>query len=303
MTIGLRVDVDTLRGHLSGVPALYRLFQRRGIGATFYFSVGPDNMGRHLYRLLKPRFLLKMLRSSAPSLYGWDILIRGTIWPGPSIGKAGPDIIRQCAPAGHELGLHAWDHHAWQMKIGEWNQEAVGVEVRRAYDLISEAAGQPPTTSAAPSWRVSEAALLVKEFFPFDYNSDCRGGSPFLPIVGGRTLSQPQVPNTLPTYDEMIGAPGVTDATYNGIILERIAEQNGEAVLTIHAEVEGMSRLALFEDFLDRAAAEGYTFAPLGELLPADHAALPSAALRREVIAGREGWVSVASPPVKTEAC
>lgn len=264
-SLGLRVDVDTYRGTRDGVPALLRILGASGLKATFFFSVGPDNMGRHVRRLLRPTFLLKMLRSRAASLYGWDILLRGTLWPGPLIGRQLGHVIRSAASDGHEIGLHAWDHHLWQTRLERLDRPAIHEQLLKGVTELTAITGTRPKCSAAAGWQCNESALLEKEVMGFDYNGDCRGSSIFRPLVGAVTCA-PQIPVTLPTYDELVGTNGVTDDNYNEVLLGllRPGELN---VLTIHAEVEGGSRQALFSDFLDRAAALGVRCVPLRDLL------------------------------------
>jgi undecaprenyl phosphate-alpha-L-ara4FN deformylase len=289
MKIGLRIDVDTFRGTRYGVPNLCRLLATYSMKASFFFSVGPDNMGRHLWRLLRPAFLWKMLRTRAASLYGWDILLKGTFWPGPIIGEKLSSIIRSAFDAGHEIGLHAWDHYAWQAHMHVMDEEALYGEINKAYDLLARILGRPPTCSAVPGWKCNEAVLLAKNRFPFDYNSDCRGKSIFRPISDGCELLQPQVPVTLPTYDEVVGHNGVTDGNYNDYMLSLLdpAKLN---VLTIHAEVEGIACLEMFEQFVRRACSKGICFVPLRVLLEEYPQSDPAAIVARE-ISGRQGWV------------
>lgn len=290
MKIGLRIDVDTFRGTKCGVPNLSRVLADRFVKASFFFSVGPDNMGRHLWRLLRPAFLWKMLRTRASRLYGWDILLRGAFWPGPVIGRKLAGIIRDTAQAGHEVGLHTWDHHAWQAHIDHMDADAVRQSLHRGVELLTELLGHPPTCSAVPGWKCNDLVLEEKARFMFCYNSDCRGDSVFRPFVHGRRLAQPQVPVTLPTYDEVIGRDGVSNDNYNEYMLS-LLRPGKLNVLTIHAEVEGIACLPMFEGFVDKAISEGHCFVPLGALLQ-DSGPIGTGRTEATMIPGREGWVA-----------
>nr|WP_319494176.1 polysaccharide deacetylase family protein [uncultured Desulfobacter sp.] len=301
--VGLRIDVDTLRGTRKGVPALLDLMARHQVRGTFFFSVGPDNMGRHLWRLVRPAFLVKMFRTKAAGLYGWDILLKGTLWPGPVIGEKSPEPMRRAAKEGHEVGLHAWDHHRWQSRIENLDTAAVAKEIRKGYEMLEMVIGRAPDCFAAPAWKVTPQAMSALEQFPFRFESDCRGTAPFYPVIDGHSYRHPQVPITLPTYDELVGRQ-CTPATYNDHLLSLI--QPGRFnVLTIHAEVEGILCLDLFDDFLNKATQRGIGFAPLGEV----YAGIPeieTSYMTQATAAGREGWISCqdaqSEPCAKLEA-
>ena len=288
--IGLRIDVDTFRGTRFGVPRLGKLLAEFGITASFFFSVGPDNMGRHLWRLFRPTFLKKMLRSKAAKLYGWDILLKGVFWPGPMIGEKLSHLIRATADEGHEIGFHAWDHYAWQMHLHNMNREVIHDIFKKGAAALTTILDRPPSCSAVPGWKCNDQVLKEEATFPFTYNSDCRGKSIFFPLVNGVTLSQPQVPVTLPTYDEVIGRNGIENRNYNGYILS-LLKPDRLNVLAIHADVEGMICLNLFEQFLSQAQSEGATFSPLGGLLT-DASQFEFSNMVPKIIPGREGWVS-----------
>lgn len=286
VVVGLRVDVDTYRGTRDGVPRLIEILTEFNLKASFFFSVGPDNMGRHLWRLLKAKFLLKMLRSKAASLYGWDILLRGTFWPGAQIAQRLGHVIRAADKAGHEIGLHAWDHHRWQSKVERMTAAMIQLDIELGLEALTKAVGRRVTCSAAAGWKCTEQVLLEKEKFGFAYNSDCRGTHIFRPRIGNQFCA-PQIPVTLPTYDEMVGQHGVTDANFNAQLLALI-KPNQLNVLTIHAEVEGIAKSELFRQFLQLARQQQIEFVPLQQLVPTIDT-IPMGAISARSIAGREG--------------
>ncbi len=289
--IGLRIDVDTYRGTRHGVPVLCELFAKHNITGTFYFSVGPDNMGRHLWRLLKPAFLWKMLRTNAASLYGPEIILMGTFWPGPGIGKNHAGIIRDADAAGHEMGLHTWDHHQWQSKIDKMTSEQLYTSLKKGVDMLGEILGRAPVSSAVPGWKCNDLVLDNKAKFSFKYNSDCRGDSMFMPMINGKLLSQPQIPVTMPTYDEVLGRNGITNVNYNDYMLS-LLKPDQLNVLTIHAEAEGNVCRDMFDEYVRKAKDMGYEFVKLCDLLPQDFATLPQGRIVNKEFPGREGWIS-----------
>ncbi len=290
MTIGLRIDVDTFRGTRLGVPRLLSSLQRRGIRATWFVTLGPDNMGRHAWRMLKPAFAVKMLRSGAPNLYGWDIVLRGTLWPGPVISKQLVQQLRLPAQAEHEVGLHAWDHHRWQVGADRLSDADMNAELERAIAAFVEVYGREPEMAAAPGWRFDERLLALPASRRFRWRSDVRGEArSFQPMLAGAPIDQPQVPVDLPTYDEGVGRGGGADDRWNRSLLARMADGRPH-VLTIHAESEGGAKAELFEQFLDAAMAAGHRFEPLGAWL-ARHPSSGSGRLVHGSVAGREGWL------------
>ena len=188
------------------------------------------------------------------------------------------------------MGLHAWDHHAWQAHIDNMDSNAIYDSLNKGVTILTQILDKPPACSAVPGWKCNNIVLEEKSKFPFRYNSDCRGDSVFRPVVNGMKLNQPQIPVTLPTYDELLGRNGITNDNYNDYLLSLISPDKLN-VLTIHAEVEGIVCEKLFDDFLSKAHSRNIFFVPLGNLLenypPEKHAKITSGE-----IPGREGWVS-----------
>ncbi len=301
--VSIRVDVDTHTGLRDGVPLLLDLFARLGIRASFFVSMGPDNSGRAVRRLFTRRgFARKMARTNALRTYGLRTILSGTLLPSRPVGCGFPDLLRRIEAAGHECGIHGWDHVFWHDRLERLDERAIETELSRAADAFAGATGHPPAGTVAPAWRATEASLAVQDRLPFVYASDCRGRSPFLVRgAGGVTHRLLQIPTTLPTLDEMLGAPGMTPEQINEN-LTRALRPEGLNVFTVHTEVEGRHHAPLFESIMRRWLREGWAFEPL--VAAAEPARDPRGAgrsgalcrMERGELGGRPGWVSVQGP-------
>ncbi len=302
MKIGLKVDVDTLRGTQEGVPALARLFAQRGINASFLFSVGPDHTGRALRRLLKPGFLAKVLRTKVPSTYGLKTLAYGTLLPGPHIGRRAVAEMRAIRAAGFEVGLHSWDHVRWQDAVAHKDAAWTRREWSRGIEDYAEVFGEAPDCFGAAGWQINATVLEREEAAGLRWASDTRGEAPFLPRLDGRVYHCMQLPTTLPTMDELIGIDDVTAGNVGAHLTgEPERRPSPVHVFTLHAELEGGPLLGQFAQVLDGWRAAGAELCSLGDIAAnLARSALPVAAIERGSVAGRAGKLAVqgaAAPP------
>ena len=290
--LALKIDVDTYRGTLIGVPQLVDILRRNGAGATFLFSLGPDHTGRAIRRVFRPGFMQKVGRTSVLEHYGLLTLMYGTVLPGPDIGRRCAGILRAVAEAGFETGIHCWDHVKWQDGVETAGAGWTERELSKACKRYEKVFGALPRCHGAAGWQTNIHALRLTQRLGFDHSSDTRGSHPFMPVWNGEIVRCPQLPTTLPTLDELIGIDGITaDNVHNSLLkLTTAPADHADHVFTLHAELEGMKLSAVLERLLTGWREQGYEIVALREIAARlNLAGLPRCEIVRGELPGRSG--------------
>jgi peptidoglycan/xylan/chitin deacetylase (PgdA/CDA1 family) len=301
MRLALKVDVDTLAGTRDGVPELLRLFDRHGVRATFLFSLGPDHTGRAVRRIFRRGFFQKVRRTSVVSHYGWRTLLYGTLLPGPDIGRRAADVMRSVATAGHEVGVHCFDHVLWQDHVASANAEWTRRQIDLACARFAEIFGRPAAVHGAAGWQMNPAAYRAEWEAGFFYASDTRGRCPYWPVIDGVPVACLQLPTTLPTLDELIGRDDLPEPTPVGTLTA--ATKRGSStghVFTLHAEIEGGQLRDAFDQLLSAWRAQGYGLGTLADfVLALDRANAPMCRAADGTVPGRSGRLAVQGDDVR----
>ena len=287
--LAVKVDVDTLRGYLQGVPRMLELFAKHNVKASIYFSFGPDNSGKAIRRIFRKGFISKMLRTKAPSTYGIKTLLYGTLLPAPLIVPANPEIVQRAKEQGHEVGIHAWDHVYVQDCLNKISKDKYRALYDKASLMYEKLCGEKATSIAAPGWQLSHAVLETEQELGLAFASDVRGYAPFMPVFEGVEYNVPQIPSTLATMDEIYGLPGVNDDTIPEIWYKDMNKDWN--VVTVHAEMEGISKAGVLDRFLALCREKDVEFMTLGEY--AAKAPLPRCEVVMGNLIGRAGKLAV----------
>lgn len=293
--IALKIDVDTERGTRIGVNNLLNLFEKYHISATFLFSLGPDNTGRALKRIFRPGFLKKVSRTSVISTYGIRTLLNGILWPGPNIAKKHQSLLLKVEQAGHEVGIHCYDHCKWQDYLFTWTEEETKAEFEKAVKSFKNVFKHPPQGAGTPGWQANAMSLQAYDDHHLLYGSDCRGSHAFYPKIGEKIFKTLQLPSNLPTLDELIGRPEYPLEKIASLLLNQCKESDETEIFTLHAELEGMKYLPWFEHFISQALEQGFKFITLESLAKSkleNKDSIPICPLIQAQVDGRSGTLA-----------
>lgn len=301
--LAIKVDVDTDRGTREGVPPLMEALRAADCPATFLFSLGPDNTGKAIRRVFRPGFLQKIGRTNVAGNYGLRTLLSGTVLPAKMIAKNNESVLRAVREQGFAVGIHCWDHFAWQDYLADWDLARTRREFGQAVAEFERVFGAKPKTAGAPGWQATANSLQVYDECGLLYGSDTRGPHPFFPKIGNETFQTLQIPTTLPTLDELLGRPEYPREKivthYRELLTE--APDGYVHVHTIHAELEGQRYLDLFTGILAAAKSAGIEFVKLEEVaenLLRDREAIATCEVYAREIDGRSGTLAVQGAPV-----
>jgi len=298
LRLALKVDVDTDRGTRLGVPNLVADCRAMGAPACFLFSLGPDQTGRAITRIFRPGFFQKVSRTSVVSMYGLRTLLNGTLLPAPHIGRRHADVMRAVRDAGFETGIHSYNHYRWQDHVQRMSLAEVRTEFAAARAEFRRIFGSEAPTAGAAGWQSNARSREVYDEAGLLYASDTRGGAPFLPRLDGRVFRTLEIPSTLPTFDELLGRPEYPDDRIVPHYLSLMREDTVN-VLTIHAEIEGMGKRALFGEFLTaikRAGVEVVSLEQAAHDQLAQREKIPVCEMLQAPVDGRSGLVATQGP-------
>src|SRR5262249_22257244 len=150
--------------------------------------------------------------------------------------------MREVRAAGHECGIHAWDHVDWHDRAPDMSPEEIEEVVAKAHARFETIFGVRATLAAAPGWTATAATVQVEEAHGIRVSSNTRDGKPFYPLrADGRPSATFEIPTTLPTLDEILALDELAGARREEIVerTRHVFAHPGPHVHSIHTEIEG----------------------------------------------------------------
>lgn len=267
-TIGIRADIDFEIGITKGVPYLLDFFKQNDIKATFFVTMGPDGFANNKKRLNSTNYLKRILSFNPLNIifkFGFSYLARQFLGCSGNVGADHPEVLNRIIKEGHELGLHGYDHFWWAENIWDSDLSSVKKDMNKALSAFKNITGTKAKIWSSPNWRCSKNSLKLVDEFDFLYGADCRGKSPFFPVINGWKGKKIQVPITLPCLHEAKQFLGTDDRK---TIIKYFLSQTNDTynVLCLHGYYEGILERELFVALVKELKCRAFELVPLKAL-------------------------------------
>lgn len=291
MKIALRICAENYRQTHDGVPRLVEILQRHQVGASFLFSLGPDQTGRAVRHGFSAAATRRAMHEKVLARDGFPALLYGTAWPSPDVGRRCAQLMKDAKAAGFEAAVHGWSHYSWLQRIATADAAWTTAEMQRAQHKFTTIFESDAAGHGAAAWQMNIHALRLTQRLGYRWASDCRGTHPFVPVWNGELIHCPQLPTTLPTFDELVGTDGHTmDNAHQQLLKLTAIDAPAGHVFTVHADLYGGTAKASFEALLAGWGEQGHKVCSLGELRDGlDFARLPRHELVMAPVNGRAG--------------
>jgi undecaprenyl phosphate-alpha-L-ara4FN deformylase len=290
--IALKIDVDNTQAMQIGLPAIADMLRARQAGATFFWSLGLEKNGRFLLPAYGLRRMPGMSNLPLKRRFGLSPLLLGSVVPAKNLAKQAATALAQFSDAQFEHAVRPTCRYLWQARIREQSAEETREQYQQALQALERLTGQKPIAHAAHGWQMNRTAFRLSQLNQLSFASDCRGFSPFWPVVEGEYIRCLQIPVTLPMLEELLPVQSA-DAAVQSLLQTTAAATTDLHVFNIAADfdVQYSEQLAAL---LDGWIAQGYQLVSLGGLKSSlDLQTVPYHHVGQAQVSGRVGLLSV----------
>ncbi|QLI82692.1 4-deoxy-4-formamido-L-arabinose-phosphoundecaprenol deformylase [Chitinibacter fontanus] len=290
--IALKIDVDTSVAIEIGLPKLIPVLRANQAGATFFWALGKEKNGS----LLRPmRYLRKVAGMSHVPIkqrYGLAALLAGSLLPSRNLNRLAENAMRELTDEVFEHGVRPAQRHCWQASIVKMDSALTRDAYAETLAGFEKIMGQRPRSHAASGWQINRTALRLHQLHQLNYASDCRGQTPFWPIVQGEYIRCPQLPVTLPMLEELIPQLGVEQA-FEQLKHATLEQEQALHVFNLAADYDAQYAEQVGQ-LLSDWKAQGYHLVNLSALVQAlDLKTLPYHHVEMKPVPGRLGLLAV----------
>ncbi|WP_348944515.1 hypothetical protein ABHF33_13985 [Chitinibacter sp. FCG-7] len=290
--IALKIDVDNTQAMQTGLPAIVDILRARNVGATFFWSLGLEKNGRFLMPAYGLRRMPGMSNLPLKHRFGFAPLLLGSLRPAKSLAKQAAAVLSELSDAQFEHAVRPACRHLWQARISEQSAEETREQYQQTLQAFERLTEKKPIAHAAHGWQMNRAAFRLSQLNQLSFASDCRGFSPFWPVVEGEYVRCLQIPVTLPMLEELLPLQSADEAVQS-LLQTTAAATTDLHVFNIAADfdVQYSEQLAAL---LDGWIAQGYQLVSLGGLKNSlDLQAVPYHHVGQAQVSGRVGLLSV----------